>query len=97
VKANAAFLRAPSSRAWPARALPLTAKTNAARLFMTLGARDRAQLVVTACETALVTRAREADASCRQGARQSGCREETCIGERRDVLDLVAAEVEDLD
>jgi DNA-binding NarL/FixJ family response regulator len=75
----------------------LTAKTHVARLFVKLGARDRAQLVVTACETALVTRASEADASCRQGAGQSECREEACVSERRDVLDLVAAEVEDLD
>jgi DNA-binding NarL/FixJ family response regulator len=34
---------------------PLTAKTHVARLFMKLGARDRAQLVVTAYETGLVT------------------------------------------
>ena len=33
---------------------PLTAKTHVARLFMKLGARDRAQLVVLAYETALV-------------------------------------------
>ena len=33
---------------------PLTAKTHVARLFMKLGARDRAQLVVTAYETGLV-------------------------------------------
>jgi DNA-binding NarL/FixJ family response regulator len=34
---------------------PLTVKTHVARLFMKLGARDRAQLVVTAYETGLVT------------------------------------------
>jgi len=34
---------------------PLTAKTHVARLFTKLGARDRAQLVVTAYETGLVT------------------------------------------
>ena len=33
---------------------PLTAKTHVARLFTKLGARDRAQLVVTAYETGLV-------------------------------------------
>jgi DNA-binding NarL/FixJ family response regulator len=33
---------------------PLTAKTHVARLFMKLGARDRAQLVVTAYETGMV-------------------------------------------
>ncbi len=33
---------------------PLTAKTHVARLFMKLGVRDRAQLVVTAYETGLV-------------------------------------------
>jgi DNA-binding NarL/FixJ family response regulator len=33
---------------------PLTAKTHVARLFMKLGARDRAQLVVLAYETGLV-------------------------------------------
>jgi DNA-binding NarL/FixJ family response regulator len=33
---------------------PLTAKTHVARVFMKLGARDRAQLVVTAYETGLV-------------------------------------------
>jgi DNA-binding NarL/FixJ family response regulator len=33
---------------------PLTAKTHVARLFVMLGARDRAQLVVTAYETGLV-------------------------------------------
>jgi hypothetical protein len=33
---------------------PLTAKTHVARLFMKLGARDRAQLVVIAYETGLV-------------------------------------------
>jgi DNA-binding NarL/FixJ family response regulator len=35
---------------------PLTAKTHVARLFMKLGARDRAQLVVIAYETGLVVR-----------------------------------------
>ncbi len=35
---------------------PLTAKTHVARLFAKLGARDRAQLVVTAYETGLVVR-----------------------------------------
>ena len=34
---------------------PLTAKTHVARLFAKLGARDRAQIVVTAYETGLVT------------------------------------------
>ncbi|WP_205629688.1 response regulator [Jiangella muralis] len=34
---------------------PLTAKTHVSRLFFKLGARDRAQLVVTAYETGLVT------------------------------------------
>ena len=34
---------------------PLTAKTHVARLFSKLGARDRAQLVVTAYESGLVT------------------------------------------
>ena len=33
---------------------PLTAKTHVARLFLKLGVRDRAQLVVTAYETGLV-------------------------------------------
>jgi DNA-binding NarL/FixJ family response regulator len=37
---------------------PLTAKTHVARLFMKLGARDRAQLVVIAYETGLVVRGR---------------------------------------
>jgi len=34
---------------------PATAKTHVARLLMKLGARDRAQLIVTAYETGLVT------------------------------------------
>ncbi|MEO9324348.1 response regulator transcription factor [Nocardioides sp. C4-1] len=34
---------------------PLTAKTHVSRLFLKLGARDRAQLVVTAYETGVVT------------------------------------------
>jgi DNA-binding NarL/FixJ family response regulator len=37
---------------------PLTAKTHVSRLFMKLGARDRAQLVVTAYETGLVVAGR---------------------------------------
>jgi DNA-binding NarL/FixJ family response regulator len=39
---------------------PLTAKTHVARLFMKLGARDRAQLVVLAYETGLVVPGRAA-------------------------------------
>jgi DNA-binding NarL/FixJ family response regulator len=39
---------------------PLTAKTHVARLFMKLGARDRAQLVVIAYETGLVVPGRAA-------------------------------------
>jgi DNA-binding NarL/FixJ family response regulator len=39
---------------------PLTAKTHVARLFMKLGARDRAQLVVIAYETGLVVPGRRA-------------------------------------
>jgi DNA-binding NarL/FixJ family response regulator len=39
---------------------PLTAKTHVARLFMKLGARDRAQLVVIAYETGLVVPGRPA-------------------------------------
>jgi len=34
---------------------PLTAKTHVARVFAKLGARDRAQLVVAAYETGLIT------------------------------------------
>lgn len=40
---------------------PLTAKTHVARLFAKLGARDRAQLVVTAYETGLIVPGRWAD------------------------------------
>jgi DNA-binding NarL/FixJ family response regulator len=40
---------------------PLTAKTHVARLFTKLGARDRAQLVVTAYETGLVVAGKRAD------------------------------------
>ena len=40
---------------------PLTAKTHVARLFTKLGARDRAQLVVTAYETGLVVAGRRGD------------------------------------
>lgn len=39
---------------------PLTAKTHVARLFSKLGARDRAQLVVAACESGLVVPRRDA-------------------------------------
>jgi DNA-binding NarL/FixJ family response regulator len=41
---------------------PLTAKTHVARLFSKLGARDRAQLVVTAYESGLVVPGADADA-----------------------------------
>jgi DNA-binding NarL/FixJ family response regulator len=41
---------------------PLTAKTHVARLFAKLGARDRAQLVVTAYESGLVVPGAEPDA-----------------------------------